>query len=241
VIFTDRVDAGRKLAHSLTLYNGDDVVIYALPRGGVVLGAEVARSLDAPLDLIIVRKVGHPFSPEYAIAAVAEDGHTVMNQLEVDTVDKEWFEENLQIERQEARRRRELYTRGRTPISAAGKVAIIVDDGLATGLTMFGAIQEIRHSNPRKIVVAVPVAPPQTVQELKKVADDVVVLYITANFGAIGSFYSLFDQVSDEQVIELMLAVPAERARRHRGVGPDASDISLHWRPRERTVRSVAG
>jgi putative phosphoribosyl transferase len=204
VIFRDRVDAAKKLATALAFYKAERPVVYALPRGGVVLGAEIARSLEAPLDLIIVRKVGHPFSPEYAIAAVAEDGHTVVNQLEVNRIDKEWFEENLQIERQEARRRRERYTRGRDPISAADRVAIIVDDGLATGLTMFGAIQEIRHSSPRKIVVAVPVAPPQTVQELKRVADDVVVLYVTANFGAIGSFYSRFDQVSDEEVIALL-------------------------------------
>jgi predicted phosphoribosyltransferase len=207
VIFRDRVDAGRKLAQALNHYKREDVVIYALPRGGIVLGAEIARSLDAPLDLIIVRKVGHPFSPEYATAAVAEDGHTVVNEAEVDTEDKEWFEENVEIERQEALRRRVLYTRDRAPVAATGKVAIIVDDGLATGLTMFGAIQEIRHSNPRKIVVAVPVGPPETVQELKKIVDDVVVLYITANFGAIGSFYSRFDQVSDNEVIGLLDAV----------------------------------
>jgi predicted phosphoribosyltransferase len=209
VIFKDRVDAGRKLAEALASYKREDVVIYGLPRGGVVLGAEIARSFGAPLDLIIVRKVGHPTAPEYAIAAVAEDGHTVVNRLEVDSIDKEWFEENVRIERQEARRRRELYTRGHAPVPATGKVAIIVDDGLATGLTMFGAIQEIRHSDPEKIVVAVPVAPPQTVQALREVADDVVVLHVTANFGAIGSFYSLFNQVSDEEVIELMHGVPA--------------------------------
>jgi predicted phosphoribosyltransferase len=204
VIFKGRVDAGRKLALALAHYKREHPVIYALPRGGVVLGAEIARSLDAPLDLIIVRKVGHPFSPEYAIAAVAEDGHTVVSQRDVDAIDKAWFEENVETERQEARRRRELYTHGRTPVSAEGKTGIIVDDGLATGLTMFGAIQEIRHSNPRKIVVAVPVAPPQTVRELKMVVDDVVVLYVTRNFGAIGSFYTRFDQVSDEEVIELL-------------------------------------
>jgi predicted phosphoribosyltransferase len=213
VIFRDRVDAGRKLAQALSRYRQQDVVIYALPPGGVVLGAEIARSLDAPLDLIIVRKIGHPFSPEYAIAAVAEDGHTVVNEAEVVTVDKEWFEENVEIERQEARRRRVLYTRGRAPVFTTGKVAIIVDDGLATGLTMFGAIQEIRHSNPRKIVVAVPVGPPQTVQELKKIVDDVVVLYVTANFGAIGSYYSRFDQVSDDEVIGRWMWYTSEHKR----------------------------
>jgi len=204
MIFKDRIDAGRKLARALTHYKRENLVIYALPRGGVVLGAEIARSLDAPLDLIIVRKVGHPFSPEYAIAAVAEDGHTVVNRADVDAVDKAWFEQNVEIERREARRRRELYTHGRRSVSAKDKVAIIVDDGLATGLTMFAAIQEIRHSNPMKIVVAVPVAPPEPVQELKKVVDDVVVLCVTPNLGAIGAFYSRFDQVSDDEVIELL-------------------------------------
>jgi predicted phosphoribosyltransferase len=204
VVFKDRADAGRKLADALHIYKDDAVVVYALPRGGVVLGAEIARSLNAPLDLIIVRKVGHPYSPEYGIAAVAEDGHTVMNRVEVDSVDKAWFDESVRAQQQEARRRRELYMRDRPPIPATDKTAILVDDGLATGLTMFAAVQEVQHANPRKIVVAVPVAPTQTVEELKQVADDVVALYVTPDFGAIGAFYYRFDQVSDEEVIQLM-------------------------------------
>jgi putative phosphoribosyl transferase len=204
LVFKDRVDAGRKLADALLQYKGGNTVVYALPRGGVVLGAEIARSLNAPLDLMIVRKVGHPNSPEYAIAAVAEDGHTVMNRFEVDSIDKAWFDEAVRTEQQEARRRRELYTRDRPPIPATGKTAILVDDGLATGLTMFAAVQEVQHSQPHKIVVAVPVAPPHAVQELRQVADEVVALYITPDFGAIGSFYFRFGQVSDEEVIELM-------------------------------------
>jgi predicted phosphoribosyltransferase len=204
VMFKDRTDAGRKLADALHAYRGEDVVVYALPRGGVVLGAEIARSLNAPLDLIIVRKIGHPYSPEYAIAAVAEDGHTVMNPIEVDSVDKPWFDETVRNQQQEARRRRELYTRGHPPIPATDKIAILVDDGLATGLTMFAAVQEVQHAHPRRIIVAVPVAPPQTVEELKQVADDVVALHVTPDFGAIGAFYYRFGQVSDEEVIELM-------------------------------------
>jgi predicted phosphoribosyltransferase len=203
-MFKDRADAGRQLADALREYKDGNVVVYALPRGGVVLGIEIARRLNAPLDLIIVRKVGHPDSPEYAIAAVAEDGHTVMNRCEVDSVDKAWFDEAVRTEQLEAHRRRELYTRGRPPIPATDKTAILVDDGLATGLTMFAAVQEVRHSHPKKIVVAVPVAPPQSVEELKQVADDVVALYVTPDFGAIGAFYYRFGQVSDEEVIELM-------------------------------------
>lgn len=204
MVFKDRMDAGKKLAQALSSYRGQDVVVYALPRGGVVLGAEVARLLDAPLDLIVVRKVGHPYSPEYAIAAVAEDGHSVINPAEVSLVDRQWFDESVCIERQEAHRRRRLYMHGSDPIPATNKVAILVDDGLATGLTMFAAVQEVRHFGPKKIVVAVPVAPPETVQELKEVVDDVVVLHLPASLGAIGSFYLRFDQVTDEEVIELM-------------------------------------
>ena len=214
MILKDRVDAGRKLAQALAAYKGQDVVVYALPRGGVVLGAEIARALDAPLDLIVVRKVGHPLSPEYAIAAVAEDGHAAMNQVEVNSIDTKWFDESVRIEQQEVRRRRELYTRGRTAIPATDKVAIIVDDGVATGLTMFAAVQEVRHSRPRKVVVAVPVAPPQTVRKLKEVVDDVVTLCVTENFLSIGSFYLRFDQVTDEEVIELMKSAPVAQPHR---------------------------
>ena len=209
MIFRDREDAGKKLAHALLSYKGQEIVVYALPRGGVVLGAEIARELDAPLDLIVVRKIGHPSSPEYAIAAIAEDGHTAMNPDEVDSIDKQWFDERSQMEQQEARRRRELYTRGRSPVSATDKIAIIVDDGLATGLTMFAAVQEVRHARPQKVVVAVPVAPPNTVEQLKEIVDDVVALHITEALGAIGAFYMLFEQVTDDEVIELMKRAPA--------------------------------
>ncbi len=214
MIFKDRVDAGRRLAEALLSYRGQDAVVYALPRGGVVLGAEIAKVLNAPLDLVIVRKVGHPYSPEYAIAAVAEDGHLTVNRAEVDTVDKQWFNESVRIEQQEAQRRRKLYAGGLPPVAATDKVAIIVDDGLATGLTMFAAIEEVRHFRPARIVVAVPVAPPQTVQQLKTKVDDVVALHVTPDFGAIGYFYARFDQVSDEEVIRLMVTYARTEANR---------------------------
>jgi putative phosphoribosyl transferase len=207
MIFKDRTDAGRQLAGALARYRGHDAVVYALPRGGVVIGAGIAQALDIPLDLIIVRKVGHPFCPEYAIAAVAEDGHMMTNRVEVESIDQQWFDERVRSGQQEARRRRQLYTRGRSPISAAGKIAIIVDDGLATGLTMFAAIQEIGHFQPLKVVVAVPVAPPEAIEKLKAVVDDVVALHVTPDFRAIGSFYLQFGQVTDDEVIQLMRSV----------------------------------
>ena len=214
MVFADRIEAGRKLARALASYRGPDAVVYALPRGGVVVGAEVARVLECPLDLVSVRKIGHPFSPEYAIAAVTEEGNTVTNPVEVESVDQEWFRQETLAEQHEARRRRSLYLHGRSPIPATDKVAIVVDDGLATGLTMFAAVGELRKARPRKIVVAVPVAPPDTVRKLEKSADEVVALYTPEMFGAIGSFYLRFEQVSDAEVIRLMNpAVAVEQAR----------------------------
>jgi len=208
MIFTNRIDAGKRLASALISYKTQNVVVYALPRGGVVPGAEVARALDAPLDLVIVRKIGHPYAPEYAIGAVAEDGHKVMNRDELNTIDQQWFQDAARAEQEEARRRRKVYMRGRSSIPAKGKIAILVDDGLATGMTMFLAIEEVRHFKPRKIVVAVPVAPPEAIEELKNFADEVIALRICPDFAAIGSFYLNFNQVSDEEVIELMDSVP---------------------------------
>ena len=204
MIFEDRTDAGRQLARALISYRGRDPVVYALPRGGVVVGAERARALDATLDLVITRKVGHPMAPEYAIAAVSEDGDTVTNPTEIASVDRRWFQQQVSIQQREAQRRRQLYMRDRKPVSGRNKVAIIVDDGVATGLTMFAAIEEVRRRGPCRIVVAVPIAPPDTVRKLKLLADEVVVLYSPEEFMSIGSFYARFDQVGDSEVIAIL-------------------------------------
>jgi predicted phosphoribosyltransferase len=204
MIFEDRTDAGRQLARTLISYKGRDPVVYALPRGGVVVGAEIARFLDATLDLVITRKIGHPILSEYAIAAVGEDGDTVTNPTEIASVDRRWFKQEVSIQQREAQRRRWMYMGDRKPVPARNKVAIIVDDGLATGLTMCAALQDVRRRGPRRIVVAVPVAPPDTVRKLKLLADEVVVLYSPEDFMSIGSFYARFDQVSDSEVIEIL-------------------------------------
>src|SRR3989344_1657662 len=143
--FKDRADAGRKLAHALNKFKGRQGVVYALPRGGVVLGVEIAQALHMPLDLVIPRKIGHPISPEYAIGAVVENGEKVCNEMEVARIDPEWFRREVERERQEARRRRELYLGGREPAPVEGKTAIIVDDGIATGLTMEVAIRDVKR------------------------------------------------------------------------------------------------
>lgn len=203
--FKDRQDAAKQLAHALKKYAGKDVIVYALPRGGVVLSVEVAKTLSAKLDLLIPRKIGHPYNPEYAIAAVTEHGSITASEHEISHVDPAWLARAVTLARQEAKRRRMLYLKNRKPITTNGKTAIIVDDGLATGLTMKAAIQELKRQKPKRIVVAVPVAPTSTVAELAQLVDDMIVLYVPAGFlDAIGSYYQNFDQVSDEMVIGLI-------------------------------------
>lgn len=205
--FRDRLEAGQKLAEALSQkYKGPDVVVYALPRGGVVLGREIASVLGVPLDLVITRKIGHPSSPEYAICAVAEDGHTICNESEMRGIDERWFQEAVSKEREEARRRREVYLAGRPPVSASGKIVIIVDDGIATGLTMMLAIKEVKHQQPKRIVVAIPVAPRDSVEELRREVDDLVALDIPDHYlGAVGAYYEEFPQLDDEDVKKLLL------------------------------------
>jgi putative phosphoribosyl transferase len=203
-VFADRRDAGRKLASALHRFGAHDAVVYAVPRGGVIVAAEVARSIGASLDLAITRKIGHPLSAEYAIAAVGEDGIPFTNPQELQSIDREWFNEQVLAQQAETCRRRRVYMHDRGPIDVRSKIAIIVDDGLATGLTMFAAIEDVRRRGPRKLIVAVPVAPPETVRRLRLVADEVVVLYSAQDFGPIGSFYSDFEQVNDADVVEAL-------------------------------------
>ena len=132
-MFPDRAVAGKMLAQALVAYRGKAVVVYALPRGGVVLGVEIARFLEAPLDLLVVRKIGHPVEPEYAIGAVAEDGYVVANPNELAALDRRWFDRAADAELKEAQRRRRVFLQEREPVDVKGKIAIIVDDGLATG------------------------------------------------------------------------------------------------------------
>ncbi len=203
--FADRQEAGKLLAAALLPYRGDDVVIYALPRGGVVLGAEVARALQAPMDLVISRKIGHPFNPEYAICAITETGQAICNEEERAGIDAVWFQHAEEETRAEAKRRRERYLGSRTRMSADGKTAILIDDGIATGLTMFAAIADIKAMHPRRIIVAVPVIPRETAGNLERQADAVVALDIPTFFlGAVGAYYTDFPQVSDEEVIALL-------------------------------------
>jgi predicted phosphoribosyltransferase len=202
--FKNRAEAGRQLAAVLAKYRGEDIVVYALPRGGVVLGYEIAKSLGAPLDLVITRKIGYPGNEECAVCAVAEDGHMMCDRAGSSLLDQEWLRAQAEKEMHEAKRRRQVYLKGREPLPAEGKVAIIVDDGVATGLTILLAIAELRHSHPKKVVVAVPVSSRDAAERIRADADELIALDVPPNFAAVGGHYEQFPQLSDEEVIKLM-------------------------------------
>ena len=202
--FTNRKQAGQLLAKALEkACVGESVVVYALPRGGVILASEVATKLQAPLELAIARKISPPTDPEYAVAAVTEQGKPVINPTETACVHAPWFQTALQMARAEAQRRREVYLgTHQPPASLTGKTAIVVDDGMATGLTMMAVLAELRHLHPKRIVVAVPVAAPSAAHRLRRLADEVLILDTPAIFrGGIGAYYEDFPQVSDPEVI----------------------------------------
>jgi putative phosphoribosyl transferase len=203
--FEDRTHAGRLLADALLDHASDDVVVLALPRGGVVVGVEVARALSAPLDLVIPRKVGHPDFPEYGIAAVAEAGEVVANEAETARVDRGWFERAVAAQRAEAQRRRAAYLGGRPAMDLAGRTAIVVDDGIATGLTMRAAVRDVRHRGAARVVVAVPVAPADAVAALRASVDEVITLIAPEAYeGAVGAYYRTFGQVGDDEVVRCL-------------------------------------
>ena len=208
-IYRDREAGGAVLAEALSKYKGKDVVVYGLPRGGVVTARVVATALKAPLDLIITRKLGHPRHREYAVGAIAEDGQVALNEREVAALPHDWLEREKQAQLGEARRRRKVYLGGRAPLPVKGKTAILVDDGIATGYTMKAAVLAIRRLDPAKVVVAAPVAPPDAARRFVGLADEFVVPHTPDGFHAIGQFYIEFGQVDDDQVVDLMKA-PSE-------------------------------
>jgi putative phosphoribosyl transferase len=215
--FKDRKEAGELLAEALAEYQGDETVVYALPRGGVVLGVAVAKSLDAPLDLVIPRKVGHPEQPEYGVCAVTEDGHLVCSKEEISQLDPAWLTGEVQKQQAEAKRRFDTYLAGRPTVDARDKTAIIVDDGVATGLTVLAAIEEVKDRSPSKVVLAAPVIPGDVAQRLKRYVDEMVALDIPVLYlGAVGAYYDKFEQINDKQVIRLLETFERETAGQHR-------------------------
>jgi len=210
--FIDRMDAGRQLAKALARYKAQRPVVLALPRGGVPVAAEVATAFDAPLDLILVRKIGVPFQPELAMGAVVDGGKPVIvrneDVISLTGVSEQEFKATCDQQLAEIERRRKLYLGGRPHPQIAGRTVIVVDDGIATGATTRAALQAIRMRKPSKLVLAVPVAPTESLKELRGEADEIICLEDYEDFGAIGLFYSDFHQVSDTEVIEILARHP---------------------------------
>jgi predicted phosphoribosyltransferase len=211
--FKDRSDAGRKLAKALGQYKDQQPVILALPRGGVPVAAEVAAALKAPLDLILVRKVGVPFQPELAMGAVVDGGAPLIvrneDVIQLAGIQESEFKAVCDGELVEIERRRQRYLGSRERVDVSGHTAIVIDDGVATGATTRAALRATRMRNPKRLVLAVPVGPTDNIAELRSEADDVVCLEDHEFFGAIGVYYANFSQVSDEEVIEILRRFPA--------------------------------
>jgi putative phosphoribosyl transferase len=216
-LFRDRADAGKRLAGSLGAYaDNPAVIVLALPRGGVPVGYEIATRLHAPLDVYVVRKLGVPGHEELAMGALASDGTCVVDDDLIESlgVDEQALEEVIQREIGELRRREIVYRDARPEPDIAGKVAIVVDDGLATGATMRAAAMALRQRRPSAIVTAVPVAAPRTCASLCNVVDRVVCAYTPEPFHAVGLYYENFEQTSDDEVRRLLTQAEAERTGR---------------------------
>jgi len=206
--FRDRVEAGQRLAEALADYKQDKPVVLGLVRGGAPVAAEIARALEAPLDIVLVRKIGVPYEPELAMGAVI-DGPTpltVRNEgiIRATGVSEAEFGAIRDRELAEIHRRRQKYLAGRGPTSLSGKVVIVVDDGVATGATTRAALRSVRRQNPAKLILAVPVAASEALRELCGEADSIVCLEGYEIFGAIGAYYRDFHQISDEEVKDIL-------------------------------------
>ena len=216
-LFDSRLDAGRRLAKALAAYRGRNPLVLAIPRGAVEMGAAIASELEGELDVVLVKKLRAPYSPEFAVGAVDETGWTyIAPHAAAAGAGPEYLEKEKAVELELLRKRRAQYTPARAPADPAGRVAIVVDDGIATGASMIAALHSVRARNPAKLVCAIPVAPPDSVEQVRPYADEVVCLETPEDFMAVGQFYRSFPQVEDEDVVAL-LAGHGKRKATHDG------------------------
>lgn len=204
--FIDRNDAGKRLAEEVTISFPSNTIVLALPRRGVPLGIVLSKMYALSFDVILAKKIGHPFYSEYAIGAVAEVGEPFFDEAEKKLVDSSWVEEEVSNIRKEMKRRRELYDQVLKKQSLKAKDIVLVDDGIATGMTMFAAIEAVKKEQPNSIAIAVPIIPMDTYQELVKQVERIFAVEIPSHFlGAVGAYYQDFPQLEDKEV-QLLLS-----------------------------------
>ncbi|MFN4142899.1 phosphoribosyltransferase [Aestuariivirga sp.] len=217
--FASREEAGRHLARRLKEMNIEDSVVLALPRGGVPVASEVARELHAPLDVLLVRKIGVPWQAELAVAAIVDGGSPdlVVNEgvMAAVGISRAEIDDLARPQLQEIERRRGIYIGDREPAVLRDKTVIVVDDGIATGTTAKAALQALRRRAPRKLILAVPVGSPDAIADLQRCADQIICLHTPANFYAIGEFYRDFHQLSDRDVIEALARLATDQGTSH--------------------------
>lgn len=198
MMFKDRIEAGNLLAKQLSTYKSDNGVVLVIPKGGVPLGYVVAKELGFPMEIVFTKKIGHPNNKEYAIGAASLNDYFVIPHYDVS---EEYIQEELKIVRNKLKRMQEKFMDNHKPESLHGKTVIIVDDGMATGNTVYSTISIIKKQNPAKLIVAVPVASPSAVQMISKDVDEVIVLKTPSDFSSVGVFYENFSDVSEQEVI----------------------------------------
>lgn len=211
--FKNRNDAGILLTHKLKTYKDkEEVLVLALPRGGIIVGYEIASYLNCPLDVIIVRKLGFPGNPELAIGAISENGSLILDEAMISSyeISKEYIQDEIYKQKVLIESRVKLYRKGNTLPDFKGKIVIIVDDGIATGATMKVAISTLRDEKIKRLIVAIPVTSPETAEELLVLADELICLEAPYGFISVGSYYQDFDQVSDDDVIDLLYRIKSQ-------------------------------
>lgn len=202
MLFKDRTDAGKKISCLLNVVDLKNTIILALPRGGIPLAIEISKRFNLPLDVVLAKKIGHPNQPEFAIGSISENGDLILNQ-DI-SIDSSWLKKEEKRIIEEINKRRKQYSKFIEKQELKGKDIILVDDGIATGMTMFSAIDYVKKENVRKITVAVPIIPQDTYLKLKELVDEVVAIDIDKYFlGSVGSYYEKFPQVSDQEILEM--------------------------------------